>query len=240
MKINDFMIQKNYVKTRLTSFIIALLFIGLTTSCLDDEPVPEPDPVAYVSFYHMAPVGSLSISLDNNNINSNPFAYTEYTNYLRFLTGERSLKFTPFNASNTLLESEINFVEDNIYSLFITGDSSDLELLVVNDKINFEDSRNPLIRLLHTSPDAPDIKLVFTESEDTTFNNITYKEISNFEVIPSGISSIEIRNADTDDLISTVSNYSFEQESLYTVVVRGYVSNQGDEDKQLSVQVIKN
>ncbi len=228
------------VISKFTLLSSAILLSGLLTSCLDDDPLPEPDPVAYVSFYHVAPITSLNIILDNNRINTNAFAYSDHTGYLRLFTGERSLSFTPSNASNTLLEGNLNLVEDSIYSVFITGDLDDPELLIVNDEIIFDDSQNPLIRLLHASPDAPDVKLVFTDANDPTFEDITYKEISGFEEISSGNVSFEIRNAETDELISAVSNYNFEQQRFYTIVVRGYVETQEDIEKQLSVQVIRN
>lgn len=240
MKSNQIKSIIHLVISKFTLLILAIFFSGLLISCLDDDPVPEPDPVAYVSFYHVAPITSLNIILDNNRINTNPFAYTDHTGYLRFFTGDRWLSFTPSNASNTLLEGNLNLVEDSIYSVFITGDLDDPELLIVNDEIIFDDSQNPFIRLLHASPDAPELKLVFTGSDDPTFDDVFYKEISDFNKISSGNVSFEIRNAETDELISEVSNYNFEQQRFYTIVVRGYLEAQEDIEKQLSVQVIRN
>ncbi len=241
MKMNVFRIKRWFLESQFSFLLLALFFTGLTTSCLDDEPIPEPDPVAYLSLHHVAPItSSLAIILDNNRINSNPFVYTDYSGYSRFYTGERSLKITPYNASNTLLESDITLVEDSIYSVFITGTPDDLELMVINDKISFDDTQNSLIRVLHASPDAPAVNLVFSNATQATFEDVGYRDISFIEEISSGNASFEIRNAETDELISSVSNYDFSPENFYTIVVRGYANPQDGNENELSVQVVRN
>ncbi len=241
MKMKIFNRGGNFTSSKFFTILFAAFFTVLATSCLDDEPAPEPSPVAYVSLYHMSPVASsLSILVDNNRINSNAFSYTDYSGYLRFSPGERTLKFTPFNAANAIIESDIELLEDSIYSAFITGTMDDLELMVVNDKINFEDRENSLIRILHASPDAPAVKLVFSDEQQAIFDNLVYRSISEFEEISSDNATFEIRNADTDELISTVTNYDFAAENFYTIVVRGFVDPEDGNDNELNVQVIRN
>ena len=155
----------------------------LSTACNNDDDVTpvEPIPLAYVSLYHDAPNGpALNIRADDNLVNLDPLEYTEYTGYLRFYTGNRALKFTPYNASNTVLDTTVNFVEDKFYSVFAIGDASNLGALVVMDSIPNVSAGNALIRVVHLSPDAPAVSVTTTSTGDNmpSFDSLTYKTAS--------------------------------------------------------------
>jgi hypothetical protein len=241
MKTNDFKVKIWFANSKFSLLPLAVLFTVFTIGCGEDEAVPESEPVAYVSLIHMAPIASsLTIFADNNRVNTNRFAYTDYTGYLRFYTGKRTLRFTSFNNSTVILLEDISLAQDSIYSVFVTGALDDLQLMVVNDRIKLEDQQNSLIRILHVSPDAPSVDLVFSGLEQLTFSNISYRNISEFKEITSGSASLEIKNADTGELMGTVSDYNFLSEAYYTIIVRGYADPQDGNQNQWNIQVIRN
>ena len=220
------------------------LFVGLfmisLTSCEDDavgENGQEPVPVAYVSLYHASPAASpLDIIIDNTRLNQNPFEYTEYTGYLRFYTGEREFKFTPYNASNTLIEETVSLEDDMLYSVFVTGAQDDLQTVVVEDDIPEAESNNALVRVVHAAPDAPAIDLVAGEGEALSFENIAYRSASDFMEIPAGDTSFELMATGEDEVLASVSNVNFREGRVYTIVVRAPSSDTND----LSVQIVPN
>lgn len=234
---------KTHQSSFFTFFLSFALLLGALTGCDDDDdvtPVPVTDSVAYVSLYHVSPdAPPLGILVDNNRINFNPFEYTEHTGYLRFFTGQRELIFTPFNASNTLVQTSVNLEDDQLYSVFVTGEADDLEALVTEDSIPDVEGNNTLVRLVHVSPDAPAVDLSTTD-EGSLFSNVAYREVSEFVEIPSGSTSFDITAAGGEEVIATVANVNFLPERVYTILVRGYENPPAGNTNALSVQIVPN
>lgn len=240
MRFQKFNTHQSSFFTFLLSFA---LLLGALTGCDDDDdvtPLPVADSVAYVSLYHVSPdAPPLGILVDNNRINFNPFDYTEHTGYLRFFTGQRELIFTPFNASNTLLQTSVNLEDDQLYSVFVTGEADDLQVLVSEDSIPEVEGNNTLVRLVHVSPDAPAVDLSATEGEDL-FSAVAYREVSEFVEIPAGSTSFDITAAGTEEVVATVASVNFLPERVYTIVVRGYLDPPAGNTNALSVQIVPN
>lgn len=227
----------------LTLFLYFTLLMGTLTGCKDDDdvmPAPVTDTVAYVSLYHVSPdAPPLAIRVDDNRINFNPFQYTEHTGYLRFYTGERNLLFTPFDASNTLLQTTADLEDDMLYSVFVTGTANDLEALVTEDEIPEADAGNTLLRVVHVSPDAPAVNLS-TTGDEPLFANISYRNASGFTEIPAGSTSFEVTAADGDEVLASVDNVNFLAGRVYTLLIRGYQNPPAGNTNALSVQIVPN
>lgn len=228
----------------LNLFLCFSLIMMTMAGCKDDDdditPVPEPDSVAYVSLYHVSPdAPPLAIRVDDNRINFNPFEYTEHTGYLRFYTGERNLLFTPFDASNTLLQTNVNLEDDMLYSVFVTGTANDLEALVTEDEIPEADAGNSLVRVVHASPDAPAVDLS-TTGDEPLFSDVAYRNASEFTEIPAGSTSFEITAMGGDEVIATVDNVNFLPGRVYTLLIRGYQNPPAGNTNALSIQIVPN
>lgn len=243
MKMYEVNIRKSPFLTLL--LCLALLMVALT-GCDDDDavtPVPEPDSVAYVSLYHMSPdAPPLAIQVDNNRFNFNPFDYTEHTGYLRFYTGERNLLFTPWDASNTLLQTTASLEDGRLYSVFVTGTADDLEAFVTEDEIPEADAGSTLVRVVHASPDAPAVDLTTTDAEDDepVFSNIAYRNASDFVEIPAGNTSFDITTAGGDEVVAEVANVNLLSGRVYTLLIRGYDNPPAGNTNALSVQIVPN
>lgn len=237
---------KNRKPPFLTLLLCLALFMVALTGCDDDDgitPVPEPDSVAYVSLYHMSPdAPPLAVQVDNNRFNFNPFEYTEHTGYLRFYTGERELLFTPWNASNTLLDTTLTLEDETLYSVFVSGTADDLETFVTEDDIPEAATGRALVRVVHVSPDAPAIDLSITDEEEDSplFSNIAYRNASDFTEIPAGNTSFNITATGGDEVMASVANINFLSGRVYTLLIRGYDNPPAGNTNALSVQIIPN
>src|SRR5690554_3462222 len=163
--------------------ILSLAAIPFLTSCLDDDNVNvNPEPVAYVSFYHGLPnLSSIQIEVDNNRYNTNPFEYSTYFDYGRFYTGNRNFSFKVGNAANSLLDTLVKFEADKAYSFFISEEEDGFIPIIVEDDLDSPASGKALVRLIHLSPDAPKVSLLTGEDGEELFTNQGYREISDFE-----------------------------------------------------------
>lgn len=228
------------------SILVAVLpAILLLSGCLnDDDSHVVPDvPAAFVSMYHTAPSApALDILLDNRRLNSKAFTYSDfnYLAYLRFYTGERELKFTPYNNSNTLLDTAVTFEADEFYSVFLINEDNELNAWIVEDELPDVDQGKAMVRIVHVAPDAESINLTKEEDESPLFSEVEFKNASEFISIDAESVSFAVTSSEDESELATVSNYKFAAGNYYTIVVKGYITPPTGNNNKLSVQVIQN
>ena len=226
--------------------ITLMLSVAILFSACEDEDDNlddvEPAEVSYVSLYHGSPqAGDVDVIIGNNLLNSTAFEYTEYTGYLRFFSGDRYFEFTPYNASNTLEDTVIFLQEDELYSIFLANDSlNSYELLITDDNIPDYTLDESVVRVVHLSPDAPEVQLSFDEAErNDAFVNVGSISATEFVAFPSGNASFDLETTDGVNL-ATVTNAYFAPERVYTIIIRGYINPPSGNAQNLSVQIVNN
>lgn len=234
---------KKFIKFKTVWVLLLSTMLFTMTSCLDDDggTVIPTEPIAYVSWYQGSPATpDLDIYVDNHRLNlSGPFEYTAFTGYSRYYTGERDFKVTPYNASSSLVDSAITLKADSLYSLFVTGsDAGDLELLFVEDNIPDDKEDKALVRLVHLSPDAPEVNVSESGSETPLFEGSAYKSVSDFMEIDAGSTTLEVRSADGEQIVEPVKDYNFIEGRVYTIIVRGYTNPPTGNTNVLQVQIV--
>lgn len=234
---------KKFLEFKTIWVLLLSTMLFTMTSCLDDDggTVIPAERVAYVSWYQgSSAVPDLDIYVDNNRLNlSGPFEYSAFTGYSRYYTGERDFKVTPYNASNTLVDSTITLKADSLYSLFVIGgDANDLDLLFVEDNIPDDKEDKALVRLVHLSPDASEVNVSESDSETILFEESTYKSVSDFIEIDAGSTTLEVQTADGEEVVATVDDYNFIEGRVYTIVVRGYATPPAGNSNNLRVQIV--
>src|SRR5688572_33423569 len=147
----------NFVKFywgKLKSFLYLAAFVFLLASCSldDDGNATDPIPVAYVSIYHASPnAPELDIYVDERPVNR--LEFTDYTGYLNFYTGNRHFKVNPFNATNALIDTTVNFVDGGFYSVFIVINLSKLESLTLRDSADSPAAGNAKVMFINLPRD---------------------------------------------------------------------------------------
>lgn len=220
---------------------LSIMAVSLTSCLDDDDGVVVPDvSVAYVSLYHASPdAPPLDVLADNNLIFYNPIEYSEYTGYLRFYTGERELKFSPYNANNTLVDTTVTLEESALYSIFVIGEEDDLQTLILEDDIpDTTDENSAVVRIVNLSPDGPSVDI--SNEEGVVFEDIAYKKASDFIEIPAGSTTFDLTATGESEVITSVADYDFKEGFVYTIIVRGYENPPSGNNNGLSVQVTRN
>lgn len=222
--------------------IFSLALLPFLTACLDDDQNSiDPQPVAYVSFYHGSPATpSISIEVDNRLYNTNSFDYSTYFDYGRFYTGKRAFSFKPVNAANSLLDTLVTFEADKAYSFFISEEESSFVPVIAEDELKTPASGKALIRLVHLSPDSPAINLVIGNDADGLFEDQTYQEVSDYEEIDGGRLDFHVHSsADNQEMVSAA-GINVREGRIYTLVVRGYAEPGSSSANQLNIQLVRN
>ncbi|RED96202.1 DUF4397 domain-containing protein [Marinoscillum furvescens] len=224
-------------------FIVELLTVAVSfTACNDDEseqiPVPE---TAYVSLYHASPNATgLDVLVDGRQINSYSFDYSESTGYLRFYTGERTLKFTPYDANNTVTDTTVNFEPNNAYSVFAVGEYPNLQTLILEDNSEAPTADHAKIRVVHLSPDAPDVTVSSSQSSEIAIGAQSYLTASEFQEVAAGTYSLAVDNAQSDSTVLDVEDLYLSPGIFYTLVIKGYASPPAGNSNHLSAELLVN
>jgi hypothetical protein len=210
--------------------------------CLDnDNGDVQPEQVAFVSLYHASPdAPDLSIIVDDNQINTNPFDYSEYTGYLRFFTGDRELKFGPFGANNVTLDSTVTLEQGNAYSVFIVDEYDDASLLILNDNSDQAADGKAKVRFLNLSPDSEEIALRANDENDPLTPTQSFKEPADFVEVDAKAYNFQITSPDGSETILSVPDINLRPGWFYTIVVRGYLTPPGGNTNVISAEVVVN
>jgi hypothetical protein len=233
MKINLINIWRN-VKWVLGGLALAVSF----TSCLDnDNTTVQPVPVALVSIYNASPDSpGLDVILDNKQINSQSFDYSDYTGYLRFYTGDRNLKLNPVNASNTLVDTTLALEAGKAYSIFTIKEVSGIGTLIVEDSIGNLLPDQAKVRFINLSPDAAAIDVAIAGGS-TLFTGGDFKEVIPFKDVTPGTYNLEIKSGAQT---LTIPNANLRAGSVYTIITRGFKNPPAGNTNVLSAEVINN
>lgn len=222
--------------------MLALLTTGLT-SCLDDNDDSISNvPVAFVSLYHGSPdAPDLDIEVDNRQINTYPFEYTDYTGYLRFFTGQRNLKFGPYAASNIVIDTTVTFEADKAYSVFVADNYDESEVVILNDNSEGPAAGKAKVRVIHLSPDAPEVDFAIEGETAAIAEDLLFKEASEFTEINAAQYDFQVRAAnDAANVFLTLPDISLQPGYYYTIIIRGYATPPSGNTNVLSAQVVVN
>lgn len=222
--------------------ILSLALVPFLTSCLnnDDKPL-EPAPVAYVSFYHGSPsLPSIQIAVDHEPYNSNTFDYSTYFDYGRFYTGKRNFSFKAGNASNSLLDTLVNFEADKAYSFFLSEEEEGSFVpVIVEDDLESPSSGKAMVRLVHLSPDAAKVNLKVGDKENDLFEDQEFRDVTDFVEVEAGRVNFDLLSADNKTSLVKAESVNLREGRIYTLVVRGYKETSSSVNG-LSLQLVRN
>jgi hypothetical protein len=226
------------ISTRFIGMLAVGWFAITVTGCLDDSD-PVNIPTAYVALYHGSPnAPDLNVKADGRQVNTNPFKYSDYIRYLPFFTGERDLTFGPYNASTIQIDTTVTFAPNKFYSVFVSGDYANAGIVVLKDSSSQAAAGKSKIRVVHLSPDAPEINIMATGVAEAIATNLEFEEASEFLEITAQQYDFEVKAG--DDVLLTVPDITLQAGYFYTLIIRGYVEPPGENTSVLAAQVVLN
>lgn len=231
---------KMILNIRVAAWAVCLSAMLAFTGCLDESSAPDLEPIAYVAIYHGSPDGpDLGVRVDNTLIHTG-FGFADYTGYEWYRVGERNFKFGPVSSSSIDLEDDFTLEEDKFYSLYIVGEYDDAELIFLNDNTGLPASGKAKIRVINLSPDAGDIDLKVAAATSNWVSDLSFKENTDFIEIDATEFDLEIRASDDDELLAEIPNRQFQNQYIYTIIIRGYDTPPGGNTNVLAAQFVRN
>lgn len=234
---------KKVFNNRIAAWALSGCMFLTFTGCLDDDDSPSVSnvPVAYVSLYHGSPnAPSLDIEVDNNQINSTSFDYAEYTGYLRFYTGDRNLKFGPYESSSVNIDTTVTFEPNKAYSVFVVDEFAEGGVVVLNDDADPPASGKANVRIINISPDAGDIDFKSIGETENWASDLGFKEATEFIEVNAGEFDFQALDSDTDEVLLSLPDTRLQSGYYYTIIIRGYDTPPEGNSNVLAAQIVVN
>ncbi len=233
---------KKIVNNKIIAWTLCCSMFLAFTGCLDDDDSSTTNiPVAFVSLYNGSPdAPQLDVEVDNNQINSTPFEYAEYSGYFRFFTGSRNLKFGPYLSSSIDMDTTIVFEPGKVYSLFVADEYENAEVVVLNDNFTTPTSGKANVRVINLSPDAGNVDFTVADDTDRWVSALEFKDASEFIEVDAGEFDFQVRASDDDELLLSIPNTKLLSKYYYTIIIRGYDSPPDGNSNVLAAQIVVN
>ncbi|KQR70546.1 DUF4397 domain-containing protein [Pedobacter sp. Leaf176] len=126
-----------------------------------------------------------NVYLDNEKVTNNALSFGETSEYIKILSGSRTLTFTDTNNLNT--NTNFNFVPALTYSTFLVSDrNGNREILNYEDNLSTSDMASAKIRFINLTPYFTTGVNVSIQTGSPFVNALLFKESSNYYTLEAG------------------------------------------------------
>jgi hypothetical protein len=224
-------------------FVVALGVLATFSGCLNgsSSDVTPPATVSGLAFFHSAPGSpNLNVLMDGTTLSTSTFVYSAFSGYVAVPPGTHGVRFTSSANQSVQLDTTVNVVADKSYSFFLYNKGSKMKSFVSLDEgPAFASSNSVMVRVVHLSPDLPEVKVVLVGESKALSEQIDYTELTLFTEYAAKSSTIEVRSLIDNHVIAT-QTFDPEPHQFLTVALIGYVTPPAGNVNKLAVKVIIN
>jgi hypothetical protein len=213
-----------------TTFQFALFSLftltALFSSCSKDELANPIQSKATIMAIHASPdAPGVDILVDNAIIKS-ALVYPQNTPYVSLDAGSRNIKVNVAGSSNSVINATLNLVSGKNYSLFAVDSVSKISSVLLQDDLTTPATGKAHVRFVHLSPNAPAVDIAVTGGA-VVFPNIAFKGSTAFAPLTAGTYQLEVRLANTSNVVLLLPNVVLGNGKIYTVFAKGFVGGTG-------------
>ncbi len=187
---------------------------------------------AFIRAIHLSPDAPNVDVWANGNVFLEDLGFTENSGFARVPSGEYNLQVVPTGATEpVVIDATIELQKYRPHTVLAVNTLDSIEAIVLKDDPFWIGNKNPAIRFVHASPDAPAVDIAVQDGP-VLFSDVTFKEAEDFITVPYGEYDLEVRLAGTDTVVLEIDDVNLKRWTAYTAVATGFV---GDEtlDAQL-------
>jgi len=219
-------------------YLLVLLSVTFfMASCSDEGSTNSTTDYAQVLVAHTSPdAPGVDLLVDNELAGSN-LVYPKNTGYLEVEEGMRNVKVNVTGTSTTVIDADVTLDKETYYSVFAVDEVANLSPLVVVDDLSTPASGMAHVRFIHLSPDAPAVDITTTNGS-VVFGDYKFKEYTAFTPLPAASYDLQVRLAGTETVVLNLNGITIEDQKIYTVFAKGFVTGQGNQ--ALGAEIIVN
>ncbi|MDZ5610366.1 DUF4397 domain-containing protein [Bacillus pseudomycoides] len=178
---------------------------------------------SYMRIFHASPHTPVVDFLVNGQKVVKNIAFKQYSPYLSLTQGKYRVDIVPVGNETPIFSALVPMMGNRSYTLVAIGTDTHIQLQPMLDNTPLQ-SGQAKIRFSHFSPDTPAVH-VSIKGGDYLFENVLFKQITDYLQVSPGTADIEISLADTKKVLVTIPNVKVEPNTIYTFALVGY-SNQ--------------
>jgi hypothetical protein len=150
-------------------------------------------------------------------------AFTDVTDYAGLSSGGHEVAITAHGESDPVLEATLDLDDDTSYTILATGmlAEDDIAATVLMDDPGTVADRKCHARFAHASPDAPAVDIRVADGGPTLFENVSFREASEYTPVDADTYDLEVCPAGSDDVALSLPNTALDGGSAITAIAIG-------------------
>ncbi|MDX1455825.1 MAG: DUF4397 domain-containing protein [Gammaproteobacteria bacterium] len=182
---------------------VSPILLGLLTGQAADPILHVVDQRAALRVAHLSPdAPNIDVLIDDVVVLSN-VAFGTISGYQLSDSSVSNLKVNLTGTSTTLIDRDINPLADVSYTVSVVDFAASVSTIASADNLSDPGAGQSKLRVVHASPDAPNVDVYINGVREVP--NIPFKEISNYLLMPSGVTNIRVAVAGSNTTVLSAS-----------------------------------
>lgn len=179
--------------------------------------------MSYIRILHAVPNAPNVDIYANDMMIAKNLPYEKFTEYLEVPSGPYDIKVFPTGETNNyVLDADLTIPPNTISTIAAIGLLPDIDLYPILDPIQEIVPGKACVRFAHLSPNAPAVDITLPNGT-IIFDNVEYREVTDYECISPGRIAIQARVAGTDQVVLNVPRIRLQPNRFYTIYAVGLV-----------------
>ena len=213
----------------------ALFFVGCDK---DDDAIGT----ANLMVVNASPNGSNIDVAVNGSVFASNLAYPNNTGYKSVTASNANIVVTPTGSATPILNGTMLLEKNTSYTFYVVDSSHERKASFTKDDRSAPSSGKSKVRLLHLSPNSPNIDVSINGGSDASFNNRGFNDFMvnaayhNFTEVNAGAVNLQVKLAGTSTVVATLPAVTVTAGKIYTFIIKGFTGGTGTQ--QLGLEVI--
>jgi hypothetical protein len=164
---------------------------------------------------------NVDILVDNAIVLSD-VSFTEFLDYTAVPAGDRNIKVNATGTATSVIDVTVPLAGGTNYTVLAVNFLASIEPLLLVDNTTIPTPGNAKVRVVHASPDAPNVDVLVDDS--IVLTNVAFKEFSDYLEVPAGARNFKVNATGTASTVIDVTP-TLGDGSIYTVVALNTLAN---------------
>lgn len=188
---------------------------------MSQDPYRAEEPNSYIRIFHASPNAPAVDVYANDNLLVTNLSYKELSKYIPVLPGNYNIKVYPTGqTTNPVLSTDVYIPANSIFNVAVIGKLPDISLYTIPEPISAQNFGKACIRFIHLSPTAPAVDVTLSNGVKV-FNNVGFKDITDYACIPSGTYAFNVIPTGTNNIVLSLSGIELLPNTYYTIYAVG-------------------
>ncbi|HHT7190094.1 TPA: DUF4397 domain-containing protein [Bacillus cereus] len=175
---------------------------------------------SHIRIFHSAPsTPAVDILVNGQKVIKN-ISFKQFSPYLSLIQGKYRVDIVPVGSDTPLFSAFVPIIGNHAYTLAAINSDNHLQLQPILDNTHLPSGQSK-IRFAHLSADTPVVNVDLKDG-DHLFENVLFKQITDFLQVSPGTADIEISLADNKNVLLTIPKFNVEPNMIYTISIVGY------------------